>query len=300
MPSFWTHYAFAEECKNTLTGTLGDAVARHPAAYYAGMQGPDPLLLYLPAVLRKKRLSTLLHVAHTARLLACLWRQATKMQGEAHEIALAYAVGFWGHYCLDSETHPFIYAHAGLGHSAVCIAKHNALEADLNELTVGRVLGKSLSDLPFPEHCHPTERDTACISRMLSRAIGCIYQVRCSPRMVGHAFALLRIWSRLLSDRSGRKAKYARVIEKPLRRPYLSPLFLGVSRYYPDPANFAHQQWHDPYTGTVSTADFFALYDAAKRKFSAMTAAYESTEIDRCAALFDHLCERDFHGEPIR
>lgn len=299
MPSFWTHFAFAKECKDMLPHSeLSEAIACHPHAYYSGMQGPDMFLFYLPAVLRKKRLSTELHTNRPAKLLTCLWRQAKKTKGDDRKIALAYAAGFLGHYCLDSETHPFVYAFAGIERTTESFCIHNALEADLNRLAVERTFGIAPNALPFPDVYHLPNADRACIARMLSRAIRCVYKLNCTPATVARALGAVRLWCYLLRDKTGRKAKLFRAIEAPLRLPYLSPFFLGISHYYEDSANFAHRPWQDPYTGKLSHTDFFALYDSAKEKYSNAIAILQTLPVGDIAACLRELCERDFHGEP--
>lgn len=301
MPSFWTHYAFAVECRAVLpSDELASAVRRHPNAYHAGMQGPDPFLFYLPALLRKKRISTALHVDSPDRLLTCLWRQAAGAQGEDRSVALAYAAGFLGHFCLDSETHPFVYAFSGIERSAACYSVHNALEADLNRLTVKRCFGKSIAALALPDVYRLPKDEAEYIAKMLCRAIRCVYRCACSPTFVMRAFGAVRAAYRLLGDPKGNKAKFVRTLEKPFRLPYLSPLFLGESHYYTDAANLAHRRWRDPYTGAVSNADFFALYDSAKEKYAHALTVLRSLDAREYGDYFRGLCKRDFHGEPNR
>lgn len=300
MPSFWTHFAFAKECRSRLpSGELAEAVKCHPHAYHTGMQGPDMFLFYLPTALRKKRISTELHTHSPEKLLTCLWKQAANAKGSDRSIALAYAVGFLGHYCLDSETHPFVYAHAGIERSARCHTAHNALEADLNALSVRRAFGKLPTELPFPDVYHLPKAEEAVIARQLSRAIGAVYGLSCSPATVSRALRAVRISCHLLCDRSGKKADFVRILEKPIGLPYLSPLFLGVSHYCADAANFAHRKWKDPYTGAVSDSDFFSLYDDARKHFEDALHCLAIRSPKDYPAFFRSICSRDFHGEPI-
>lgn len=303
MPSFLTHFAFSEECRPFLPPCeLSDAVRAHPQAYYTGMQGPDMFLYYLPAVLRKKRISTELHTRAPERLLTCLWRQAAKSKGKCRPIALAYAVGFLGHYCLDSETHPFVYAHSGIKRSAKSFCVHNALESDLNgiaiERTFGRPFGKAPHGLPLPDVYTLSKDERAVIGAMLSRAIKCVYKLTCSSEAVIRAIDTVHLACRLLNDPSGRKAKLVQIPEALLHLPYLSPLFLGNSHFYPDAANFEHRQWEDPYTGRVSDTDFFMLYDTAKEKYTCAIASLQTLAPSEYPSFFRALCKRDFHGEP--
>lgn len=299
MPSFPTHYAFSEECLPLIpSGELSEAISAHPHAYRTGMQGPDMFLFYLPALLRKKRISTELHTRSTAALLTCLWRQAARSKGEARKIAFAYAAGFLGHYCLDSETHPFVYAFSGIDHTAECFCIHNALEADLNRLAVERTFEESIDALPLPDVYDLSEREKEVVARMLSAAIECVFKLSCSPAAVIRALGNVRLWCTMLYDPSGKKAKCFRLLERPFGKPYASPLFFGVSHYYPDAANLTHRLWRDPYTGETGRNDFFTLYDGAKDKFADALADLRTLPIEQYPAFFRALCKRDFHGEP--
>lgn len=299
MPSFWTHFAFALECKSVPPSSeIVEAIACHPHAFHVGMQGPDMFLFYPPTALRKQRLSTLLHEGSPVRLLTCLWRQAMSAKADDRPIALAYAAGFLGHYCLDSETHPFVYAFSGIERSAQCYTAHNAIEADLNRLIIERVLGKALDELALPDVYRLPPEERRVVARMLSRVVECAYGLECSPHTVSHALSSVRFCAHLLADRTGRKAKFTRILEAPLRLPYLSPLFLGMSHFYPDAANLAHKPWRDPYTGTLSNADFFALYDAAKRRFAHALSLLPCIFPSAYSAFFKQFCRRDFHGAP--
>lgn len=311
MPSFWTHASFAEECKEQLSdlfsigapmGYLSDAILAHPHAFFTGMQGPDLFLFYLPAALRKERLSTLLHTKHSAKLLCCLFARAHTYRGEDRRRALAYVCGFLGHYLLDSHTHAFVYARAGVGYSLNSFCTHNALESDLNRLTVESSLGIPLRTLPRPRSYALTPAERRILSSLLCSALRDVYGIDTSPAMVARAFSAVHLFTGILYDSTGRKAKLAKIAEAPIGKPLLSPLFLGESHYFADPANQSHRSWTDPYTGKRSQDSFFDLYDRALARFLPILRRLESEEGRTPRArriLFEKLCRRDFHGEPI-
>lgn len=317
MPSFWTHLAFAKDCERRLRlpsadgtaesadrkiGCLTDAILAHPHAFYTGMQGPDLFLFYLPAAFYRRRLSKVLHTEETAKLLCRLFAHAHKFRGEDRRRALAYVSGFLGHYLLDSHTHAFVYARAGIGQSADSFYKHNALEADLNRLAVRRSLNCRLADLPRPRSYKLCSGEQRILSQLLSGALQEVYRIRCSPEKVYRALWSVNFCTQLLYDPSGNKAKFAQIIERPLGDRYLSPLFLGESHFYADPANLLHRAWRDPYTGRMSHASFFQLYDRALDRFVPAIRRLESPDLQSCFArrtFFEKLCRRDFHGEPI-
>ncbi len=308
MPSFWTHYAFAADCEGLLWEspddgkTLTAAIQAYPRLFYAGMQGPDLFLFYLPAAFRKRRLSTVLHTEQTAKLLCCLFAKAHALSGEDRLRALSYGSGFLGHYLLDSHTHAFVYAKAGIHRSADGFCIHNALESDLNRLAVKRSLGCDLSCLPAPDTYVLNKDDRRILCTLLSHGIERVYRLNCSPEKVARALWSVRISTRLLTDRSGSKARLTRLPEALLGRHYLSPLFLGESHFYEDPANLRHELWVDPFTQRSSHASFFDLYDRALAAYLPALRKLERLEVGspkQRRDFFQTLCQRDFHGEPI-
>lgn len=309
MPSFWTHAAFAEDCIRQIhslrrsgeRGYLCDAIEAHPHAFFTGMQGPDLFLFYLPAALRKRRLSTVLHTEETAKLLCRLFARAHTFTGEDRRRALAYVCGFLGHYLLDSHSHAFVYARSGVGYSLNSFCTHNALESDLNRLIVQRSLGVPLRTLPRPRSYSLTTAERQILSTLLSSALRDVYRIDASPAMIARAFGSVHLFTGILYDSTGRKAKIAKIAEAPIGRPLFSPLFLGESRYFADPANQKHQSWEDPFTGRISHDSFFDLYDRALSRFVPLIRRLEAPEFRAPRTrrmLFEKLCRRDFHGEP--
>lgn len=312
MPSFWTHASFAEEARQMLSdlskarmpmGLLSRAILAYPHAFFTGMQGPDLFFFYPPSAISPKHLSSLLHTQKVPALLSTLFdcaQSIPSLDPDRRSCALSYASGFLGHYLLDSRTHAFIYAHSGIQPTAKSFCAHNALEADLSTLAVRRSLGMELRRLPRPTSYRlaPNERDT--LARLLADAIGSVYGIPLSPSAIGRAFRSVDLAIGLLYDPDCRKASRAKQFERLWGRPYLSPLFLGESHYYPDPANLSHRLWIDPYTGSRSHADFWELYDSALGRFLPIIQRLESLPSPSSRRLvLEKLCKRDFHGKPI-
>ncbi|MBQ8383499.1 MAG: zinc dependent phospholipase C family protein [Clostridia bacterium] len=310
MPSFWTHFAFANDCRKRLlsrvgspaAGTLTEAVAAYPHAFCTGMQGPDPFLFYLPAAFRKRRLSSVMHTEETAKLLCRVFTRAHAFRGEERRIALSYAAGFLGHYLLDSHTHAFVYARAGTVRSADSFCIHNALEADLNALAIRRSFGKQLREMPRPRAYELSSAERRVLCTLYSDLLERVYKIRCSPAKVARALWSVRQCYRVLYDPRGRKATAVRMAEEFAGRAYLSPLFLGESHYFEDPANSERRVWVDPFTKKPSRATFFELYDRALEAYVPLLTRLESSEgnaLQARRALFAQVCKRDFHGAPI-
>lgn len=313
MPSFWTHASFAEETWQMLSdlfkarmpmGLLSRAILAYPNAYFTGMQGPDLFLFYPPSAVSPKKLSSLLHTQRIPDLLCDLFGVADEvsnfLSADNRLCALAYASGFLGHYLLDSHTHTFIYARSGTAPTAESFCMHTALETDLNGIVVRRSLGIDLCHLPRPTSYQLSPMERCTLSHLLAKTISKVYGIILSPAAIGRAFRSVHFATGILFDPNGKKAASAKLLERPLGRPYLSPLFLGETHYYADPANLAHHRWIDPYTGKITYTDFLELYDKALLRFLPLLHRLESlSSPHQRRIVFEKLCRRDFHGKPI-
>lgn len=311
MPSYWTHLAFAHDASREFfslipkayRGELINAVAAQPHLFCSGTQGPDPFLFYLPVYLGGDKLPTILHTQKTPQLLCALLRRAYQMRGERRTMALSYAAGFLAHYALDSHAHAFVYSKTGVDNGADSFCNHNALESDLNRLAIRRSFGKSACEMPPPRGYELSAEERTVVSALYSYLLTHLYGLSCSPAEVNRALLSARTCYRILYDPTSRKGGLTRRVEEHLRRPYLSPIFLGESHYYKDPANMAHRPWKNPFTGEVSTADFFSLYDLALEHYIPLICALDAIgsakpqEIERILYAF---AATDFKGDPIQ
>ena len=310
MPSYWTHLAFAHDASKEIftlippnyRGELISAIAARPHLFCSGTQGPDPFLFYLPVYLGGDKLPTILHTQKTPQLLSALLSLAYQMKGERRVMALSYAAGFLAHYALDSHTHAFVYSKTGVDGGADSFCNHNALESDLNRLAIRRSFHKTAREMPPPRGYELSTEERSVVSTLYAHLLTGLYGLDCTAKEVNHAILSARTCYRILYDPTSRKGKLTRRIEGLLSRPYLSPIFLGESHYYDDPANEAHLPWENPFTGERSTADFFSLYDLALEHYIPLICALDAmgaadpTQTKRILYAF---ATTDFKGEPI-
>ena len=62
--------------------------------------------------------------------------------------------------------------------------------------------------------------------------------------------------------------------------------------------NRTHEKWENPFTGEVSTASFWDLFEEALEKAEANLAAFDAEDFDEAAArrITD---DKDFSGQPV-
>ena len=113
MPSIYAHLRFGEDVLSRIPGKNSRLAGRFRQLYDVGLQGPDPFFYY----------NSLFHTA-TGQLGKKLHRQSgivffgnvlDRYRAQPTETGIAYLYGLLGHYCLDSETHPFVHSTTDTG-----------------------------------------------------------------------------------------------------------------------------------------------------------------------------------------
>ena len=99
MADFVSHHLFGGQALAVFPAAVQQLAKAHPACFYWGCQGPDPLFyrkILLGSPLHK--LGNRMHSEKTDELFAAFARGVHCLTGEAHEIAAAYFYGFVCHY----------------------------------------------------------------------------------------------------------------------------------------------------------------------------------------------------------
>ena len=112
MPAIITHDTFGQDAYarhfSSIGGTKDEA-----EAFLLGNQGPDPLFYSIanPLLSSVHRLGNIMHKEKPNEILVA-FKQAINALDEAdRSVGRAYALGFLGHYVLDSTMHPLVYFH---------------------------------------------------------------------------------------------------------------------------------------------------------------------------------------------
>lgn len=120
MPASYAHYRFGKLVLPKLPADVRQCIGRFRRLYDVGLQGPDFFFYYNPFF--KTAVGSLGHRFHAQSGQEFFAHACKQAQSEA---ARAYLYGLLGHYCLDSQCHPFINRMAAIGE-----ARHIALESE--------------------------------------------------------------------------------------------------------------------------------------------------------------------------
>lgn len=120
MPASYAHYRFGKLLLPSLPSDVRQCIQRFRRMYDTGLQGPDLFFYYNPFA--KTAIGDLGSQFHSQSGQEFFTRACGSCDSEA---ALAYLYGLLGHYCLDSQCHPFVNQMVNIGE-----AKHVALESE--------------------------------------------------------------------------------------------------------------------------------------------------------------------------
>ncbi|MDD5793108.1 MAG: zinc dependent phospholipase C family protein [Erysipelotrichaceae bacterium] len=135
MPATLAHYIFGQKCLKALPEDLANQIRKNIDYYDFGVHGPDIFFYYKP--LRSNDINKYGSFIHHQPSYVLFNKFAKAYQSsERKDEALAYAMGFLTHFCLDSTAHKYIEEERkALGIS------HNKLESEY-EAHLIRGMGK--------------------------------------------------------------------------------------------------------------------------------------------------------------
>ncbi len=129
MPSYITHYSFADQVRRQAPPAAVRACETVPAAYFWGSQGPDPFFF----ALGNGHIMQLGGRMHRTAVLDVFQAMAEAVGDSA--AAFAYLLGYCTHYALDRAVHPYIEDQAhrlSVRYRLSESAAHKFCEADLD------------------------------------------------------------------------------------------------------------------------------------------------------------------------
>lgn len=275
MPGFITHYLFGRDSYKKLpSGALKDNILKNHAAYTLGQQGPDLFFYFFPSYcIHGNNIGAISHCNETNAFFRGLLLSCHRFRGRDLQIAIAYLTGFIGHYTLDTNCHPYVYARTGfVKRTGDYFSRHAYLETDIDK----KLLYRKLHRKPVNFHCANTIAVTPRQSRVIARMLydACHYAF---PKLVFHTYMMraaifsMHFGLKLLHDNNGQKKVFFRFIEKHvLGYPIFSPLVPSNKLWFcSDPFNLARKEWKNPWDHTlVSNETFFDLYQKAEASYS--------------------------------
>ncbi len=281
MPAILTHDLFGRGVLEDVTDLLGLRSVGERDAFLLGNQGPDPLF-YLrvdPLMHKWSPLGGALHECSSAALLVAMREAALRLEGHERQLARAYVAGFACHWLLDSTMHPFVYywqngltsaGVPGLDEDAAS-SVHMEIERDFDEMALHALTGKTVERWRPHERVLQASRDVlAAVDKVYFYVALWVFGRAIDPRTFSTGVVEFRLAQRVIDSPSGRKRSVLATLERAVTRsPYSLVSCMSHRARLEDVSDFdnrGHAPWANPFTGQVSTAGFWDLFDAARAR----------------------------------
>ena len=285
MPAIFSHYYMAKHTKKLAEncGTVKDA-------YYWGAQGPDFFFFSRGIKPRGslRKYGTLLQRGDPEILFKTFFDIYSA--GGYSEITLSYIQGFICHYALDRSVHPFIYRLSQklvTRDDILSIFLHNRIEHNidvhvlLDEKHVGGDKVCAISVLPANREV--LFEISAFMTEVVRRMFGPSAR-KVNQKQVFRCFKNARRTTKMLFDRTGRKQKFSRRVERILD---IGPAFSGVIRPKEpdrdiDYLNMQKKTWYYPADVEAGNAEPHreSYYDMAEK--AKADAVNMISDFDKC------------------
>lgn len=310
MPAIITHDTFGQDAYDRIhavVGTTKDQVE----AFLLGNQGPDPMFYSIISPMLKSvhHLGNDMHDRLPSELLYEFHRAADDLPEADRPIGRAYAMGFLGHYTLDSMMHPLVY----YWEHAICDAGvpgltrddsgevHAVIEREYDEMVLTANRGETVETYnPSVEILRGSEHMLGIVSRMYSEVALRVYGLEVPLEAFAGSVHCFRAVQRLYYSPSGAKVEVLGNLEEKFRHYsiYRAMSHRAIIRESSDFDNEEHAEWQNPFTGETSTESFWTIYRKAGERFDRSLGVFcsDDFDIEAARAITGSL---NFGGEPV-
>ncbi|MGN0347497.1 MAG: zinc dependent phospholipase C family protein [Lachnospiraceae bacterium] len=277
MPGFNSHYFFGNNTLQLLEHNyVKECCRRYPGTFCYGLQGPDIFFFCgFVTMANEHNLGKLIHISDSNLFFRNMFRMVTHFKTRREkEIGIAYMAGFLGHYVLDTNVHPFVYARTGYDpdhKDPAYNSRHIFLETDMDTLLLEKYTGLKPSQFRQDKAVLIPLRENKVVAQTLLYTIAKTYPKYVHfPILMSMSMYLMSVATHSLIDKTGRKKYLFRTIEHFLvGHPVISPLVPSEKFFFhKDPFNTKHEEWKNPWDKDIkSTQSFFDLYDCSETQY---------------------------------
>ncbi len=250
MPAFVTHELFGTQVFSMLDEPIQEMLEMNPAPYFWGLQGPD-LLFFRDAILGRsllRKYGNIMHAMKTDELFTALSCYLNVHRGRAeYETLASYILGFAGHYCLDRESHPYIYfkqmqkeqvldPDAGRG-------THFRIESDIDTAFYEMKRGRNIRNYRPSKRLYGAKWEHQIIAQLYVTILWEVYGIRVKSSEVQKCFEENWKILPLLMDRQGGLYRLVGAGEALLNLPNMLSPHIRRKQVKEDILNMEQEQW---------------------------------------------------------
>ena len=276
MPAFVTHELFGTQVFSMLDEPIQEMLEMNPAPYFWGLQGPD-LLFFRDAVLGRsplRKYGNLMHALKTDELFTAMSCYLNLHRGRAeYETLASYILGFTGHYCLDRESHPYIYFKQMRKEQVLdpdtARGTHHRIESDIDTAFYEMKKGRNIRSYRPAKRLYGAQWEHEIIAQMYVTLLWEVYGIRVQAIEVQKCFEENWKLLPLLTDRHGTWVRLVSAGEALINVPNLLSPHIRHKQVKEDILNLEREEWF--HLGTPEKPDnrsfpqifYAAAYQAA-------------------------------------
>ncbi|WP_321973441.1 zinc dependent phospholipase C family protein [Paratractidigestivibacter sp.] len=285
MPAIICHHIFGEDAATALPAGMLDG-EEELLAFLLGNQGPDPLFarfLTLPSLARADhRLGHEMHDTSCEQALIAFRSGVSHLPAADERVGRAFVLGLLAHYCLDSVTHPFVFAQqAALAAADPSLAGsapelHAVIESDIDSWILFEKRGADVLERPAHTNLMRTERICRVAGALFSQVAYQIYGMSINPEEYGRCVADYELKYRLLDPAGAPRARTVGALERIVRVHSFAEAMAHrvVSSSECPAANLEGRAWANPADGRKRHESFADLFDAAQVSYPVLAEAF--------------------------
>lgn len=310
MPAIITHDAFGQDAYARQYAEIG-STKDEVEAFLLGNQGPDPLFYSVanPLLAPVHKLGSLMHHDKPTEVIAAFKQAVAALDEADRSIGRAYALGFLGHYVLDSTMHPLVYFHE----YALCDAGepglsrkdgnevHAVIESEYDEMVLTVKRGETVATFnPAANILKGSDHMLSIVSTMYANVVFSVYGKIVPVHAFGDAVKCFRLVQHLFHSTTGAKREAIARVEE-LVRPYSFYRAMSHRAILAETCaydNREHATWENPFTNEKSTDSFWDRYDHASARFDEARKAFDADGFDLAAAR-EITGDLNFSGDPV-
>lgn len=310
MPAIITHDNFGQDVYRFMFQFIGESRDEFEA-FLLGNQGPDPLFysFAVPHLHKVNQFGSTMHNEKPTELLVALKQSLSTLDDQELPVGRAYALGFLCHYLLDSNMHPLVYfqqyqlENAGVNglSSRDEHEIHAVIESEFDEMILFVKRHKTVATFnPSTEILKASNFVLDTISKIYTYVALVTYGTLLPDKTFSLSVKSFRRIQHIFSSPTGLK-RYALGTIEELIRPYsfiraMSPRAIEITES--TFGNHEHTEWENPFTGEVSTHDFWDIYNKAQNSASEILEAFDAEGFGQVEAE-DITHSLNFSGEPV-
>lgn len=304
MPALITHHLFGEAALERLPEGIV-TTQEERSAFILANQGPDPFFFRVrtPHLRDCQELARAMHRCRPTRQFAALYEGVSHLHRHDAALGRAFVLGLLGHYVLDRNAHPYVYAQQwGIQGADEDLARagsqvHAVIETDLDlcMLQLKRE-GATCADYPPAGELVTSERIDKVAGALVSFTASKVYGLDVPGGEYGGAVADMQLVYRLIEPAGSLRTRSLGALEG-LVSDYslLGALAHPVTDEMPArAANLGHVSWENPFTGDESRESFPEVFDRALDDYAASAARL--IEAGDIAQITRHI---NYSGRPL-